>query len=77
MFPDIHFIRQTCQSQLGELSKKRRISYSEADHKGGLDHKQMLRFCPIFSLKFYLIVRGLKNAFFMPFVYYPLQERAQ
>ena len=42
----------------------------------GPDHKQMLKICPKFFIEigffdtqntFYLIVRGLKNAFFMPF----------
>ena len=43
----------------------------------GPDRKQMWKYCPIFSIEiwffdtqntFYLIVRGLKNAFFMPFM---------
>ena len=42
----------------------------------GPDHKQMLKICPKFFIEigffdtqntFYLIVRGLKNAFFTPF----------
>ena len=60
----------------------KRIFYGQADRKGGgstkpvgPDRKQMWKFWPIFfngirlydtQNTFYLIVRGLKNAFLMP-----------
>ena len=50
------------------VKKKRRIFYGQADRKGaggvshlGRDQKQMWKFWPIF-----LIVGGLKKAFFIP-----------
>ena len=62
--------------KIREVAKKR-IFYGQADAKGGgLTVRKCENFDPFFPIKFdslilkntfYLIVKGLKNAFFMPF----------